>query len=507
MANASGRAVDGLIPGDFRHAASGVHYRVFEDGGRVWLSYQRAAEPDGERLEGRRELRYFIGSGMRGRTYLFEQEGYWFESPVNWYGKKRVWDMAPNFQTDREMPLTLPVDPGCLRCHASGVASTLPDARNHYSGEPFAQGGVTCAACHGDGTAHITSGGKTRMLDIDRLAPVRRDSVCLSCHLEGQVTVMRQGRRLEEFVPGEDLFDFALFYVYKNEVGSGGRATSQWEALAESRCKKESGDRLTCTTCHDPHGSPAPEQRVSYYRGKCLGCHGQGGFAASHHPENPDCTQCHMARTPSNDIAHEQVTDHFIKKRVSATRLPVVNTGELEAVGIGKGDREEILDGPRDLGLAYAQMAERGDKAAGRRAMELLRRAEATEKSAPKDAELHGQLGFLEQVSGETDEAAAEYRHALGADPHDSLALGNLALIEAQRHHQAEAILLWREVFDHDPVQLGAGMNLAVTECQMGDRAGALNTLGRVLSFAPDAGKARQMEAAIRSGKLGCAAR
>ncbi len=352
MANASGPAAEGMITADFRHAASGVHYEVTEKDGKVWLSYDR--DEPGRVLNGRRELRYYIGSGKRGRTYLFEQEGYWFEAPINWYGKKQIWDMAPNYGGAREMPLTLAVDPGCLRCHASGVSSALGDARNHFAGEPFAQGGVTCTACHGDGAAHVASGGKAHMVNVDQLPAVRRDSVCLSCHLEGQAAVMRQGRKAEEFAPGDNLFDYTLFFVYRNEGGSGGRATSQWEALENSACKKASGDRLTCTTCHDPHGSPGPEERVGFYRAKCLGCHSQGGFAASHHPENPDCTECHMGRPPANDIAHEQLTDHWIKKRISPKRVAAANKGQLEAVeGTAPG-------GDRDLGLAYAQMAHPG---------------------------------------------------------------------------------------------------------------------------------------------------
>jgi hypothetical protein len=131
MANASGPADEGFIAADFDHAASGVHYRITKDAGHVWLSYER--NDFARMLDGRQELRYFLGSGKRGRTYLFEQQGYWFEAPINWYAKKQVWDMAPHFLDEREMPLTLPVDPGCLHCHASGAASALPDARNHYS--------------------------------------------------------------------------------------------------------------------------------------------------------------------------------------------------------------------------------------------------------------------------------------------------------------------------------------------------------------------------------------
>src|ERR1022692_3540042 len=156
---------------------------------RVWLSYEREGAKADHELNGRLELKYFLGSGKRGRTYLFEQQGYWFEAPINWYAKKQLWDMTPNYLTTKEMPLTLLVDPGCLHCHASSVAQALSDARNHYAAAPFAHGGITCTACHGDGAKHIASGGKAKMLDIDALQPVLRDSVCLNCHLDRKSVV------------------------------------------------------------------------------------------------------------------------------------------------------------------------------------------------------------------------------------------------------------------------------------------------------------------------------
>ena len=495
MAQASGPADEGFIAADFVHAASGVHYTVTREGGHVWLNYER--DDPRRALKGRRELRYFLGSGRRGRTYLFEQEGYWFEAPINWYAKKQMWDMTPNFLTTREMPLTLPVDPGCLHCHASGVAQSLPDARNHYADEPFASGGITCAACHGDPAAHLASKGKEHMLDIDKLDPVRRDSVCLNCHLEGQVAVIREGKQQAAFRPGDDLFDYALFFVYESGNGSEGRAVSQWEALLKSACKQRSGDRMTCTTCHDPHGSPLPAERVAFYRQRCLQCHGHAGFAERHHPENEDCTECHMARPPSNDIAHEQVTDHWIRRRVTQERLPLAATGDLAAVG-GMSTSE------RELGLAYAQMAARGDRAAGLRAMNLLRSAERQMTGAAADHELHTQLGFLEQLNGQTTEAADEYREALKSDAFDSVAAGDLALIEARQHHLVEADRLLKSVFDHNPAQLEAGRNLAIVECAEGEGDAALATLNRLLIFAPDDGQASAFEQEIRSGRQNC---
>lgn len=498
MANASGRAIDGFIPGEFTHRASGVHYRIAVDGGRVWLSYSRQSESSDRNLNGRQELRYFIGSGKRGRTYLFEQHGYWFEAPINWYGKKQIWDMAPNLQSAQEMPLTLPVDPGCLHCHASGVARSLPQARNLYAAEPFAHGGIRCEGCHGDASAHIASSGSVHMLKIDALEPVRRDSICLNCHLEGQTAVIRNGKRMENFAPGENLFEFAAYFVYKSENGAGGRATSQWEALLRSQCKMKSGDRLTCTTCHDPHGSPSADTKMAFYRQKCLECHGSAGFAEKHHPENPDCTFCHMARPPSNDIAHEQVTDHWIRKRITNVREPAATGGELEPIAGASAD-------DRDLGLAYAQMAERGNPAAAKRATILLQRAEHEGSLARSDHDLHATLGFLEQSNGDRQSAAEEYQMALEADPFDPLAAGNLALLEVGDHRYSDATQLWKRVFQDDPAQLGAGMNLAVVQCGMGDRKAAEVTLGQILEFSPDNRKAGGLLAAITSGSRNCA--
>ncbi|HUN86708.1 MAG TPA: cytochrome c3 family protein [Terracidiphilus sp.] len=500
MANASGPANSGFIPADFVHAASGIHYKVTEKDGQVWLSYKRVPASSNRELSGREELRYFIGSGKRGRTYLFEREGYWFEAPINWYGKRGMWDMAPHFLDAKEMPLTLPVDPGCLHCHASGVSRSLPDARNHFAGEPFASGGITCVSCHGDASAHLASGGKVRMLEIDELEPIKRDSICLNCHLEGQAAVVREGKRLEDFKPGDSLFNYALFFVYRSGEGSEGRAVSQWEALLKSECMKKSGGRMTCTTCHDPHGSPPAEERVAFYRKRCLACHDQPGFAKDHHPENLDCTECHMARLPSNDIAHEQVTDHWIRKRVTQARLPLATTGELVTVG-------GFVPDERDLGLAYAQMATRGDQDSAIRAINLLRKAEKQANGAPSDYELHTQLGFLDQLSGEMADSAAEYRQALASNGFDSVAAGNLAVIEARKHHYTAAISLWRSVFEHDPAQIEAGMNLAIVECASGRRDLAESTLRRVLVYSPDNAQGRELETGIHSGEQACTAK
>ncbi len=525
MANASGPAADGFRKGELQHQASGVSYQILQEKGRVYLRFARMPVQTDTRaqkgaLSGQRELKYFVGSGKRGRTYLFEDSGYWFESPVNWYAKKRVWDMAPNYLDAAQMPLTLPVDTGCLRCHASRAQASLPTARNKFSQEPFLDGGITCVACHGDPSVHLASGGTKGMSRISAMEPARRDSVCLSCHLEGDATIVHAGKRLIDFRPGDNLFDFASFFV-RGEAGNGfRRASSQWEALLESQCKQKAGDKLTCTTCHDPHSSTTSmsrSARASFYRAKCLACHdsqagssSSGRFSATHHPENQDCTGCHMPRLTSSDIAHEQVTDHRLPRlgdkatakgesRLSSELVPL-RWGS----GVSKvAEATASIADKRDLGLAYGMDAARGNKLAAQRALKLLREAEVAPGS-DADRDLHDQVGFLSQLSGDKEAAAREYGLALMEDEHDSFALGNLALLKAQARRFEEAASLWNRAFTNDPVQIKAGLNEAITECGLGRREAAIATLNRVLQFSPDEQAARMMLDKVRSDHASC---
>lgn len=495
MARASGPAIDGLLAGEFTHELSGIHYKLSMQDGKAWLSYERPSADPTRALSGQQELRYYIGSGKRGRTYLFERDGFWFESPVNWYAKKQLWDMAPSQIGVREMPLTMLVSPDCLRCHASEVQASLPGSRNHYSDQPFLQTGITCASCHGDATAHLAQNGNGPILNPAKLDAERRDSICLQCHLEGETAVARLGYSMSSFHPGDRLFDQAVFFARDKKSDGTARSTSQWEALLLSVCKRKSGDRLTCSTCHDPHESPAPEQRIAYFREKCLTCHGSPAFVEKHHPKQQDCASCHMPALTAANVAHEQVTDHRILRRPELPMTGLANSvqsipAELKTIG-------GIRAGDREFGLAYAQLATGGNPDLTSQAVHRLKDAEKSEPQEAADSTLHTELGFVEQLQGNRKAADQQYRKALRADPANSTAAGDLALILAQSGDFATAAQLWQTVFTNDPSQLTAGINLAIAECRLGNSQAAMAALDRLLLFSPDDTKARQLKRAI----------
>ncbi|MFZ0958300.1 MAG: tetratricopeptide repeat protein [Candidatus Sulfotelmatobacter sp.] len=515
MAHASGPAIDTVAsdlvtPAEFDHKLSGVHYRIYREGDRVWLSYDRAG--DGRHgddragdpaLHGKKELLYYIGSGRRGRSYLFETDGFLFESPVNWYANKQTWDMAPAYQSAREIPLNLPAYTSCLHCHVSGMQAPLKGTANRYPTPAFTHNGVSCERCHGPGGAHINAaahGNDGAIVNPAKLSAARRDEVCMQCHLEGKVAIERAGRHVYEFRPGAKLADYIRYFVLVGGQGAGLGAVSQVEALAQSGCKKKAGDAMWCVSCHDPHQSPAPEERVAYYRGKCLACHGES-FAAKHHVDRPDCTACHMPSSPSTDVAHTQVTDHRIPRR------PQISPQLLQDVG-ERGPSPKLVPfpgsqevDPRDLALAWESLVESGMTAAEPQTQKLL---EAALRGSPNDPALLAALGYIEQKHGATEDARELYQRALRADPDSIDAATNLGVIEAQKGHLQDAVKLWQDAFQRAPDRSSIGMNMARAYCDAEKYDEARKTVVQVLEFNPDLDSARKMLQGLNRSPASC---
>jgi predicted CXXCH cytochrome family protein len=510
MARASGPAIDALTPAEFTHKESGVHYRIYAEGGsargeRAWLSFDRPGDPE---VRGKRELLYYIGSGRRGRSYLFETDGFLFESPVNWYANKQIWDMAPAYETAREIPLNLPAYTSCLHCHVSGMQPPAPGTDNRYPEPPFTHNGVACERCHGPGDAHVEGGA---IVNPAKLTPARRDDICMQCHLEGKAAIERPGRHVYEFRPGDQLSDYVRYFLLVNAQGSGLGAVSQVEAFAQSQCKKKSGDAMSCTSCHNPHqsssASASEEDRVAFYRGKCLGCHG-ADFAAKHHPDRPDCTACHMPASASTDVAHTQVTDHRIPRRPQVSPQLLLSVDETSAssprlvlprlVPFPDTKAEPDL---RDLALAWDSIVESGMSVAEPQAKELLAKAV---KQFPNDPALLSALAYAEQRRGSADDARELYQKALALDPSLVDAATNLGVIEAQTGDLQDAMKLWQSAFQRAPARSGIGLNLARACCAAGKFGEARTYTLRVLEFNPDLPSARKLLQSLNRSPASC---
>jgi tetratricopeptide (TPR) repeat protein len=495
MAQASGPAINNFFPADFVHQKSGVHYRIYSEQGKVWLSFERPNDPT---VRGKRELLYYIGSGRRGRSYLFTLDGFLFESPVNWYTDRQRWDMAPAFGNSSQMPMNLPAFASCLHCHVSGMRPPFAGTENHYPSPPFSDSGVTCERCHGPGAGHVKGGA---IVNPAKLEAGRRDAVCMQCHLEGKAAIERPERHIYDFQPGEQLSDYIRYFVFADQQDDGLGAVGQFEALAQSACEKKSGDAMSCTSCHDPHREPSAAERVSYYQQRCLACHG-AKFGSTHHVEQPDCTSCHMPSSLSTDVAHTEVTDHRIRRRPEIApqllqdKSTQANLPRLVPFPSLKND-----DDVRDLALAWESLVNSGMTAAAAETERLLR--SALEKSS-NDPVLLSALGYSAQNKGDLDRARELYQRALAIDPTLIDAATNLGVIEANRGHLREALKLWQDAFQRAPGQSRIGMNIARLFCNSSQPDNARDYVLRVLEFNPDLPEAKTLMQQLNNGSSKC---
>jgi tetratricopeptide (TPR) repeat protein len=399
MARSSGRVNANVTPGIFEHKPSHVRYTIDGEGKVTWAAAAQS---------GQKQLEYFIGSGAAGRSYLFTFDGFLFQAPVTWYAQHKRWDVSPGYEADKTTRWSRPIEANCLFCHASQTRA-IYGTQNRYAGPPFAQGGVGCERCHGPGSEHIR--GRGPMVSPAKLAPSERDSVCSQCHLSGAARIEKLGKRIAAFRAGEDLNDYVAYFVDASAAGGDMKATSHMERLEASGCKRASGDKLWCGTCHHPH---KPVSAAS----SCATCH-----AGTDCKRGADCTACHMPKTRVVDGGHGVLTDHSIPRKSGRYAR---SNGRLTTF-------RSFTATNRELGLAYAEV-------------NRLEEARKLLSHLPRDAATMVRLN--------------EWEAALRSDPNSVVAMVNLGVLRARSGDLAAAESLWRRSLERNPGQMEAATNL-----------------------------------------------
>jgi tetratricopeptide (TPR) repeat protein len=479
MANASGAALENLKPTTFLHKPTNVEYKISNVDGIAKLIANPANGTPTENA-----LTYFLGSGHLGVTYLYSIDHYLFESPIAWYAASHSYDMKPGLAEMSQSPPPLPMQSSCMRCHMSSVQKSDAGTINRYEGLPFLHSGITCEACHGDAQQHVQTRGKAIIVNPSKLDADRRDSVCISCHLEGDVSVEKAGHSGLDYRPGDRISTYLAYYV-RGGADLRARGVSEVEQLSQSTCKRMSGDRMSCTSCHDPHYTPDALHRTSFYREKCLACHSEPKFATTHHPENQDCTSCHMPTAAAANILHVAWTDHRVLRVPTKSTEDAPKTGEHALTPIflpGASDR--------DLAMAYYQLLLEGDRTFEPNAWEMLKQQQ---NALANDKDALDALGNLAAERNDRATAESAFRRVLELDPYDLTALSNLAIFRAREGNLKEALTMLRTAFERNEDISGLAMNLARVECIAGDGAGARATLQTALTYSPDLDDMRRL--------------
>jgi hypothetical protein len=496
MANGSGRAGTGethesFDRTEFRDSAGAFAYRVGQEAGSYFFEFrQQGAKQPGatqpgttQPIQGRRRLEYFVGSGAAARSYLLSYEGFLYEAPVAYYSSSASWKSAPGY-APRDYPyLTRPILPGCLECHASGI-QRIPGTQNGYAAPPFREGGVSCERCHGPASDHIATG--KPLLNPAKLAATQRDSICEQCHLSGEIRVAKSGKDDLAFRPGDRLADDLTVFV-RSGSPSPMKVTSHAEDLAQSACKRASGEKLWCSTCHDPHSVPPANEKAAYFRGKCLTCHQTSDCRApqSTRVANGDnCVACHMPRNPPSDIEHVVFTDHAIRRRPRPPGGSLPADADLVPFGGGAAST-------RDLGLAYAMVGLREQNPIYvERAFHLLQEAVASGRA---DVLTLAYLAEFYRDRKDDAHALPLYEKAWQMDSTQSAVAAALGAYQMQRGNVEQAIHFWSQALAISPALVLVRTNLATALLRTGHAEQAQATLRQALEFQPSFQEARDL--------------
>jgi Flp pilus assembly protein TadD len=489
--------------------APGLLLSVRKQDGRLFhkVTYR---DPEGKPIPGleiEAEVRYALGSGAQGRSYIVERDGYLFHSPISWFTKPHAWNLSPDEKAAKHpsrVHFNVPIEASCLFCHANQVHSD-PDTLNHFK-EPIFEGhAIGCERCHGPGELHVQrqrarekyEGGDDTIVNPEKLEPVLREAVCQQCHLHGEVRVVRRGRSVFDYRPGLPFHEFASVFVRAPEEVKEDEfdSVSQLEQLPESRCFQKSGGQLGCVSCHDPHVRLRPERRVGFYRARCLTCHQDEhpctAAPALREQTGDSCIDCHMPRRVVRDIAHAAATDHRIPRLLD--RPPPRPRPQLRPGGIPLLHFQRDLLSPadpetdRDLGLAMVEWAKVNADPAFRkkisdRALPLLR---AAVQRVPDDADAWQGLGYALWQVGRRDEALEALEQALRHSPRREKTLRLAAGIAAELGRTDVAIGYDLRLLEVDPFEPNILEHLADQHARRKEWAQARDACRKALRLHP----------------------
>ncbi|MFI5330557.1 MAG: DmsE family decaheme c-type cytochrome [Desulfobaccales bacterium] len=201
----------------------------------------------------------------------------------------------------------------CQTCHSPvyDLLAKTPMGKLFLKHPRTADEKLGCETCHGPGTEHVGSGGKSfaGMVRFTKGTPTPvsvQNDACLKCHQ----------KRERLFWSGSAHYNQGLACTSCHVVHTGPGITKRAQ-LARltvedtcATCHKEQvraenkfshhptrEGKMDCASCHNPHGTASPKLvKAISTRELCFNCHAQyrGPFIFQHPPVMEDCFNCHQ---------------------------------------------------------------------------------------------------------------------------------------------------------------------------------------------------------------------
>jgi predicted CXXCH cytochrome family protein len=270
------------------------------------------------------------------------------------YHSEQWYDFANS--TLREPETSQSFDAQCAGCHFTGMRLT-GDAKQGFSAHAIGEASgdfdydgdgrrdeinIGCEGCHGPASEHLEATKRgLHIVSPSLLTPERELLVCGRCHSRplgigagGGGSPLSQAGQMPP--PGIRRSEFARGFTTRvdgdaADFFSSGDSKSnhaQYSDFLRTSMARNGSVLMTCTSCHDAHGSDqnAHElKRAANDDTACTGCHSQAQFLSPHnHVEKVTtfvhdassgadlaCTTCHMVRTATSGAQLKALRDNI----------------------------------------------------------------------------------------------------------------------------------------------------------------------------------------------------
>lgn len=312
----------------------GNHQYFFKsDESRGWVTEQVGSDVKKHRIHhvmGGKNVFYFLTQLDRGRLQVLPvaydvKRHKWLDTPAS--ALRHIAPEADELLDWREREFTF--NASCYGCHVSQL-STNYDAKTNTYDTTWAEPGINCETCHGNGSEHVRvfaqaalrseSPRDLHLISMSSLTTTLRDQACAACHAKLMFLS-------NAFKPGERFFDhFDLVTLEDRDYYPDGRDLGEnytYTAWLMNPCA--AAGQLECLHCHTSSGRYRfAEMAGKNANGACLPCHAKRvEKIASHSHHTPDgpagtCTACHM---PKTSFARMIRSDHSLRPPMPASTL------------------------------------------------------------------------------------------------------------------------------------------------------------------------------------------
>jgi hypothetical protein len=501
-------------PVDIFSAKHNRHYQIFAKDWTVYQTEYALDEKGNEVFRHTEELQYVVGTGANGATPIIRRGNYLFQAPLSYYANKKAWDLSPNYEV-QDLGFSLPITADCVGCH-TGRTQPVAGREGLYKDPPVLELAVACENCHGPGQVHVDERlAQTRLsgtIDTSIVNPVKipfwlADNICMNCH-EGDIRALQPGKTEADFRPGTPLNDTVV--ILKPPIdprAANSPLLEHYYSMTLSKCYRESGGKLGCQSCHNPHLQPSREEAPAYFRRKCLQCHTEKSCSFDLRRrliEQPgdSCSNCHLPKQPAITVSHSTLTDHRIVRTEgetypeSAFRPSLADTGFIHVnaipgkesrvpqVALLRGYRQELIRSHLEYKDYYFSLLDRLSKSGNQDPFVLS----ALAQKALSDGELFRAITYARQVIDKGSPSVYDY-----------LLLDRI-LVRAG--YAAECLDVLKKGMAIAPYNNALYESLAVRQMSLGKIDEGFETIRKGLELFPEDAVLRDMQQKAASGEV-----